>query len=176
MIRSWIQTLIGWMDRQSTALTTRPPKLFGNSKAADCWCPSTKVSTEEHVICYRCWASVNLAHALLQVKQRNFPAFSLLVKFFFFTFTGDSRATEQPQLAVMHTLWAREHNRVAGILASLNPTWTDETLFQEARRIVVGELQHITFNEFIPTLLSMKAWLLRLCCRHCTQSLTCCGD
>ena len=67
---------------------------------------------------------------------------------------GDSRCTKQPQLTVMHTLWAREQNRIATNLSALNPTWSDETIFQEARRIVIAELQHITYNEFIPNLLS----------------------
>ena len=54
----------------------------------------------------------------------------------------------------MHTLWMREHNRIATQLASLNPTWTDEIIFQEARRILVAELQHITYTEWLPVLLS----------------------
>nr|CAD7587273.1 unnamed protein product [Timema genevievae] len=66
---------------------------------------------------------------------------------------GDSRVNEQVDLAVMHTLWMREHNRVAARLATLHPNWEDETLFQEARRIVVGEIQHITYNEFLPLIL-----------------------
>nr|CAD7570072.1 unnamed protein product [Timema californicum] len=66
---------------------------------------------------------------------------------------GDSRVNEQVDLAVMHTLWMREHNRVATQLAILHPNWEDETLFQEARRIVVGEIQHITYNEFLPLIL-----------------------
>jgi len=69
--------------------------------------------------------------------------------------SGDSRATEQPQLTVMHTLWVREHNRVAKALAVVNPSWNDTILFEEARRIVIAEMQHITYNEFLPSLLSI---------------------
>ncbi|XP_046637740.1 chorion peroxidase-like [Daphnia pulicaria] len=46
----------------------------------------------------------------------------------------------------------REHNRVVKALSALNPTWSDETIFQEARRIVVAEMQHIAYDEFIPAL------------------------
>ena len=28
---------------------------------------------------------------------------------------------------------AREHNRVAKVLAGLNPTWNDETIYQEVQ-------------------------------------------
>ena len=56
----------------------------------------------------------------------------------------------------MHTIWMREHNRVAKLLANYNPTWNDESIFQEARRIVIAEMQHITYNEYIPNLLSKR--------------------
>lgn len=54
----------------------------------------------------------------------------------------------------MHTIWLREHNKIAQQLSNLNPRWTDETLYQEARRIVIAQIQHITYNEWLPTVLS----------------------
>ncbi|KAG8286535.1 hypothetical protein J6590_057621 [Homalodisca vitripennis] len=66
---------------------------------------------------------------------------------------GDGRVNEQVNLALTHTVWMREHNRVAGELSRIHPDWSDEALFQEARRIVVAEIQHITYNEFLPIIL-----------------------
>ncbi|XP_037073157.1 chorion peroxidase-like [Pollicipes pollicipes] len=66
---------------------------------------------------------------------------------------GDVRVNEQISLTVTHTIWMRQHNRVASALAARHTTWDDERLFQEARRIVVAQMQHITYNEWLPTLL-----------------------
>ncbi|XP_044539599.1 thyroid peroxidase-like, partial [Gracilinanus agilis] len=49
---------------------------------------------------------------------------------------GDSRASEVISLAAMHTLWLREHNRLAKNLKVLNAHWSSETIYQEARKIV----------------------------------------
>ena len=64
---------------------------------------------------------------------------------------------EQPRLTVMHTIWLREHNRVANQLYALFGTKrTDEFYYQEARRIVIAEFQQIAYQEYLPTLLGNK--------------------
>ena len=66
---------------------------------------------------------------------------------------GDVRSNEQPGLTTLHVAFLREHNRQARRLAGLHPNWDDERLYQEARKIVGAEMQVITYNEFLPSLL-----------------------
>ena len=63
---------------------------------------------------------------------------------------GDVRANENVALTAIHTLFAREHNRIVGQLAGT--PLTDEEKFQIARRVVGAEIQYITYTEFLPTL------------------------
>ncbi|XP_077547312.1 peroxidasin isoform X2 [Haemaphysalis longicornis] len=67
--------------------------------------------------------------------------------------SGDVRANEQLGLVSMHTLWFREHNRLAEALSEINPHWDGERLYQEARKIVGAEMQHITFEHWLPKIL-----------------------
>ncbi|XP_040856880.1 eosinophil peroxidase [Ochotona curzoniae] len=66
---------------------------------------------------------------------------------------GDSRSTETPKLAAMHTLFVREHNRLATELRRLNPRWSGNRLYQEARKIVGAMVQIITYRDFLPLVL-----------------------
>lgn len=65
-------------------------------------------------------------------------------------FAGDGRSNQIISLTAVHTLFAREHNRIADILSALNPRWSDEVIFYEAQRIVIAEMQHITYKEWVP--------------------------
>lgn len=68
-------------------------------------------------------------------------------------FSGDNHGNQIISLTILHTLWTREHNRLARALARINPGWNEETIFWETRRIVQAEFQHIIYNEWLPLLL-----------------------
>lgn len=77
---------------------------------------------------------------------------------------GDVRGNQHPMLQSYHVIFLRNHNRIAENLAKLNPSWSDEKLFQEARRINNAEYQHIIYEEWLPllfgpTLVSYYKWV-----------------
>ncbi|XP_032290596.1 peroxidasin [Drosophila virilis] len=67
--------------------------------------------------------------------------------------SGDIRVNEQVGLLAMHTVWMREHNRIAIKLREINPHWDGDTLYQEARKIVGAQMQHITYKQWLPLII-----------------------
>ncbi|XP_035685041.1 peroxidasin homolog [Branchiostoma floridae] len=71
--------------------------------------------------------------------------------------SGDSRVNEDNTAIASHTIWVREHNRLARQLRTLNPHWSGDRLYQEARNIVAAVIAHITFEEYLPKILGPDA-------------------
>jgi len=62
---------------------------------------------------------------------------------------GDVRANENISLTAQHTLFAREHNRIASRLPS---SLSSQDRYQIARAVVIAEIQYITYTQFLPAL------------------------
>lgn len=67
--------------------------------------------------------------------------------------SGDVRVNEQPMLSSLHTMFMREHNRIATKLRGKFSCWKDEKIFQYSRRIVSAQIQLITYQNFLPGIL-----------------------
>ena len=65
--------------------------------------------------------------------------------------SGDVRASEQPGLTAMHTLFMKEHNRICNELIASGST-DDEFNYQYARKMVGGIIQSIVVYELLPTM------------------------
>src|SRR6478609_6032979 len=50
---------------------------------------------------------------------------------------------------ILNTLFLREHNRIAGVLASENPEWDDDRLFETTRMIMIVLLLKLVVEEYI---------------------------
>ena len=92
------------------------------------WCENIKLIIIINIIVAPCGADTNSTTLGLQFQA------------------GDRRATENPGLASLHTIFVREHNRVAAEIRREERSWGDEKVFQEARRLVVAELQNIIYR------------------------------
>lgn len=79
---------------------------------------------------------------VLEYRPNNFKGFV----------AGDTRLNQNLLLISFHTLWMREHNRQCDIIKAQHPDWTDEQIYQKARKIVGGMLQSIVYNEWLPSL------------------------
>jgi hypothetical protein len=71
--------------------------------------------------------------------------------------TGDVRGNENVELTALQTLFVRNHNRIAGELQKMHPSWTDGQLYQEARKLNIAEYQRIIYTQYLPDLLGPTA-------------------
>nr|XP_023651854.1 eosinophil peroxidase-like [Paramormyrops kingsleyae] len=69
---------------------------------------------------------------------------------------GDIRVNENIALTSLHTLMLREHNRLALTLRQLNPKWSGERVYQEARKILGAFHQVIAFRDYLPHIVGTK--------------------
>jgi hypothetical protein len=70
---------------------------------------------------------------------------------------GDVRANENVELTALQTLFVRNHNLIASELQKEHPAWTDEQLYQEARKINIAQYQEIVYTQYLPDLLGKNA-------------------
>ncbi|KAH8389184.1 hypothetical protein KR200_003942, partial [Drosophila serrata] len=56
----------------------------------------------------------------------------------------------------LHRALLQQHNNIGEQLAHINPEWSEEDVFLEARRIITATIQHITYNEFLPLVLGQE--------------------
>lgn len=66
---------------------------------------------------------------------------------------GDVRANENDSLASQHTLWARNHNRLATLIDQTHPDFNPDQVFHRARQINVAQFQNVVLYEWLPALL-----------------------
>ena len=87
----------------------------------------------------------------LKVDEQNFPLDQEC---------GDIRCNEHVMLHILHTLFVREHNRLCGILRNDIRFTTEEERFWKARSVVYSIIQHITYEQWLPSLFGSQASLL----------------
>jgi len=74
--------------------------------------------------------------------------------------TGDSRCETQASLTAIHNLFMNEHNQIAEKLfkelrakSSKSDLELDEIVYQETRKLIIAEIQHITYQHYLPQLI-----------------------
>ncbi|PIO62261.1 heme peroxidase, partial [Teladorsagia circumcincta] len=71
---------------------------------------------------------------------------------------GERRSAITPGMLTLHTIFLREHNKIAGEMQERRPEWDDEKVFQETRRILIAIFQHITYNEYLPIVIGRQLY------------------
>uniref|UniRef100_A0A8C9RUZ5 NAD(P)H oxidase (H2O2-forming) n=1 Tax=Scleropages formosus TaxID=113540 RepID=A0A8C9RUZ5_SCLFO len=69
---------------------------------------------------------------------------------------GNARGNENMFTVAEGIIWFRYHNYLASQLQRRHPSWSDEELFQNARKRVIATLQNIVWYEWLPAYLGNK--------------------
>ncbi|NXN80294.1 DUOX2 oxidase, partial [Bombycilla garrulus] len=85
---------------------------------------------------------------------------------------GSAWGNENPFLQAESIAWFRYHNHLAAALAQEHPDWSDEDLFQHARKRVIATFQSIVLYEWLPTLLGAQVPEYRGYQQHLDPSLS----
>ncbi|XP_035660527.1 dual oxidase 1-like isoform X2 [Branchiostoma floridae] len=67
---------------------------------------------------------------------------------------GNVRGNENPFLLAVSAVWTRWHNHWAHRLHTDHPEWTDDQVFQQAKRWVVATYQNIVLYEWLPAFIN----------------------
>ncbi|MBY6048967.1 peroxidase family protein [Vannielia litorea] len=74
---------------------------------------------------------------------------------------GGDRVNSVPQVAMLNTLFLREHNRLAGEIEAANPAWDDTRIFETARNTMIVLFIKMVVEDYInhisPLPFSLKA-------------------
>ncbi|XP_067829644.1 dual oxidase 2 [Heptranchias perlo] len=63
---------------------------------------------------------------------------------------GNTAANENPFIMAESIIWFRYHNYLASQCAAQNSSWSDEDIFQHARKWVIAAFQNIVLYEWLP--------------------------
>ena len=80
--------------------------------------------------------------------------------FFLLTFSlcclGDSRLMITLAFTGIQSIFLRLHNQMAKAIFSINPTWSSDRIYEEARRINIAFFQRLIYEHWLPILLGKE--------------------
>lgn len=69
---------------------------------------------------------------------------------------GDFRNSLHPALIPVHTIFIKEHNRLADRVKTARSQMSDQEIYQLVRKVMIGMWQHVVYNEYIPKYLPRR--------------------
>uniref|UniRef100_H2ZJJ3 NAD(P)H oxidase (H2O2-forming) n=1 Tax=Ciona savignyi TaxID=51511 RepID=H2ZJJ3_CIOSA len=69
---------------------------------------------------------------------------------------GNPRANENPFLMSIQTIWFRWHNHIAEKIVGRYPDWSDQQIFEYARKWTIATYQNIVFYQWLPQMIRTK--------------------